>query len=122
MNKKGLADFYSGIEVIKNGVAYDKRYSANGSPEVHFLFSTHHDTISEILDRPNLTSFKTMFLFMIELKAMKILKRYATMFALQISGADMTNITLNYQIFVYFDIDIQFKLNFTNFIYVDNIS
>ena len=49
MNKKGLADFYSGIEVIKNGVAYDKRYSANGSPEVHFLFSTHHDTISEIL-------------------------------------------------------------------------
>ena len=63
-----------------------------------------------------------MFFFMIELKALKILKRYATMFALQISGADMTNITLNYQIFVYFDIDIQFKLNFTNFIYVDNIS
>ena len=28
MNKKGLADFYSGIEVIKKGVAYDKRYSA----------------------------------------------------------------------------------------------
>ena len=35
----------------------------------------------------------------------------------------MTNIILNYQIFVYFDIDIHFKLNSTNFIYVDdNIS
>lgn len=28
MKKDKLADFYSGIEVIKNGVAYDKRYSA----------------------------------------------------------------------------------------------
>ena len=63
-----------------------------------------------------------MFLFMIELKAMKILKRYATMFALQILSANMTNIIFNYQIFVYFDIDIHFKLNFTNFIYVDDIS
>jgi hypothetical protein len=44
------------------------------------------------------------------------------MFALQILSANMTNIIFNYQIFVYFDIDIHFKLNFTNFIYVDNIS
>lgn len=28
MKKDKLGDFYSGIEVIKNGVAYDKRYSA----------------------------------------------------------------------------------------------
>lgn len=28
MKKDKLADFYSGIEVIKNGVAYDKRYTA----------------------------------------------------------------------------------------------
>jgi len=28
MKKDRLGDFYSGIEVIKNGVAYDKRYSA----------------------------------------------------------------------------------------------
>lgn len=28
MKKDKLADFYSGIEVLKNGVAYDKRYSA----------------------------------------------------------------------------------------------
>jgi ribosomal protein S21 len=28
MKKDKLADFYSGIEVIKNGVAFDKRYSA----------------------------------------------------------------------------------------------
>jgi len=28
MKKDKLADFYSGIEVIKNGVAYDKRYAA----------------------------------------------------------------------------------------------
>lgn len=28
MKKDKLADFYAGIEVIKNGVAYDKRYSA----------------------------------------------------------------------------------------------
>jgi len=27
MNKKGLADFYSGMEVIKNGVAYERRYA-----------------------------------------------------------------------------------------------
>ena len=29
MKKDKLGDFYSGIEVIKNGVAYDKRYSAH---------------------------------------------------------------------------------------------
>lgn len=29
MKKDKLADFYSGIEVIKNGVAYDKRYKAD---------------------------------------------------------------------------------------------
>jgi len=29
MKKDKLADFYSGIEVIKNGVAYDKRYKAH---------------------------------------------------------------------------------------------
>jgi hypothetical protein len=28
MKKDKLGDFYSGIEVIKNGVAYDKRYTA----------------------------------------------------------------------------------------------
>ena len=28
MKKDKLADFYAGIEVIKNGVAYDKRYNA----------------------------------------------------------------------------------------------
>lgn len=28
MKKDKLGDFYSGIEVIKNGVAYDKRYNA----------------------------------------------------------------------------------------------
>ncbi len=28
MRKDRLSDFYSGIEVIKNGIAYDKRYSA----------------------------------------------------------------------------------------------
>jgi hypothetical protein len=28
MKKDRLGDFYSGIEVIKNGVAYDKRYTA----------------------------------------------------------------------------------------------
>jgi len=28
MKKDRLGDFYSGIEVIKNGVAYDKRYHA----------------------------------------------------------------------------------------------
>ena len=29
MKKDKLGDFYSGIEVIKNGVAYDKRYKAH---------------------------------------------------------------------------------------------
>ena len=29
MKKDKLEDFYSGIEVIKNGIAYDKRYTAN---------------------------------------------------------------------------------------------
>lgn len=42
MKKDKLADFYSGIEVIKNGVAYDKRYSAKkirfNRPRV-FIFS-----------------------------------------------------------------------------------
>lgn len=42
MKKDKLADFYSGIEVIKNGVAYDKRYSAKkirfDRPRV-FIFS-----------------------------------------------------------------------------------
>ena len=28
MKKDKLGDFYAGIEVIKNGVAYDKRYTA----------------------------------------------------------------------------------------------
>jgi len=28
MKKDRLGDFYSGIEIIKNGVAYDKRYTA----------------------------------------------------------------------------------------------
>jgi hypothetical protein len=28
MKKDRLGDFYAGIEVIKNGVAYDKRYTA----------------------------------------------------------------------------------------------
>lgn len=28
MKKDKLADFYTGIEVIKNGVAFDKRYTA----------------------------------------------------------------------------------------------
>ena len=28
MKKDRLGDFYAGIEVIKNGVAYDKRYAA----------------------------------------------------------------------------------------------
>lgn len=42
MKKDKLADFYSGIEVIKNGVAYDKRYAAKkirfNRPRV-FIFS-----------------------------------------------------------------------------------
>ena len=42
MKKDKLGDFYSGIEVIKNGVAYDKRYSAKkvrfSRPKI-FVFS-----------------------------------------------------------------------------------
>ncbi|AXF52003.1 MAG: putative viral replication protein [Cressdnaviricota sp.] len=42
MKKDKLADFYSGIEIIKNGVAYDKRYAAKKKrfdrPRV-FIFS-----------------------------------------------------------------------------------
>eukprot|EP01050_Picozoa_sp_SAG11_P021147 SAG11_NODE_3705_length_2268_cov_2.438451_2_plen_278_part_00 len=42
MKKDKLGDFYSGIEVIKNGVAYDKRYTAKkirfGRPNI-FVFT-----------------------------------------------------------------------------------
>ena len=55
MKKDKLGDFYSGIEVIKNGVAYDKRYTAKkirfGRPQIFVFTNTLPDFALMSADR-----------------------------------------------------------------------